>query len=275
MTEPRTETWQIAARDSSQPLRLLQLTDTHLFADSGRSLYGVNTRESLSAVIAQLKAGDRRPDAVLVTGDLSQDETPESYRILKELLHELDAPLFTLPGNHDDPEAMRAVFNEPAASYCGVIENGNWRIVMLSSWQEKKVGGLLEESELARFSEILATAGKRFILVCVHHQPVAIGSGWLDRIGMENGDDLLSIAQRDERVRGVLWGHVHQVFDEFRGRLRLMSSPSTCRQFEPRSEQFAIDGLAPGWRWLSLFPDGGLETEIQRLGSGWKPGARG
>jgi 3',5'-cyclic-AMP phosphodiesterase len=266
------ETWAISPRDDGRPLRLLQLTDTHLFADPGAVLYGVNTRNSLTAVIAAIKRAGERPDAILVTGDLSQDESTTSYRILRDMLAQLEAPVFVLPGNHDDPAALRAIFDANAASYCGVIESGNWQIAMLSSWQEKNVGGLLEPSELERFAQVLERAGKRFTLACVHHQPVAIGSAWLDRIGLVNGDEFLAMAQRDERVRGILWGHVHQVFDEYRGRLRLLASPSTCRQFAPRSDQFANDELGPGWRWLSLFADGTLETEVQRLASEWAAG---
>ncbi len=266
------ETWALTPHEDGRPLRLLQLTDTHLFASPGGILYGVNTRDSLTAVIDAISRSGQRPDAVLVTGDLSQDESLASYKVLRTMLDQLEAPAFVLPGNHDDPATLREVFNDNAASYCGVIESGNWQIAMLSSWQEKNVGGRLEPGELERFAQILAGAGKRYTLVCVHHQPVAIGSAWLDRIGLANGDEFLTLVQRNERVRGVLWGHIHQVFDEYRGRLRLLASPSTCRQFAPHSDKFANDDLAPGWRWLSLFANGALETEVQRLEDEWTSG---
>ena len=107
------QTWAISPRDDGRPLRLLQLTDTHLFADPGGILYGVNTRNSLTAVIAAIKRAGERPDAILVTGDLSQDESTTSYQILRDMLAQLEAPVFVLPGNHDDPAALRARITGP------------------------------------------------------------------------------------------------------------------------------------------------------------------
>ena len=50
-----------------------------------------------------------------------------------------------------------------------------------------------------------------------------------------------------------------------RGNVRLLASPSTCVQFTPGSEDFAVDTLAPGYRWLRLLPDGTLETGVARV----------
>ena len=52
------------------------------------------------------------------------------------------------------------------------------------------------------------------------------------------------------------------------GDLRLMASPSTCVQFAVGSSDFATDNLAPGYRWLRLYDDGRLESEIARLPAG-------
>jgi Icc protein len=41
--------------------------------------------------------------------------------------------------------------------------------------------------------------------------------------------------------------------------------PSTCVQFKPLSKDFAIDDVAPGYRWLDLYPDGRVETAVSRV----------
>ena len=41
-----------------------------------------------------------------------------------------------------------------------------------------------------------------------------------------------------------------------------MSTPSTCAQFLPRSDFFALDERPPGLRWLELHADGRIETEV-------------
>ena len=44
-----------------------------------------------------------------------------------------------------------------------------------------------------------------------------------------------------------------------------MATPSTCVQFLPQSATFAVDNAAPGYRWLSLYEDGSLETGVERI----------
>jgi Icc protein len=71
--------------------------------------------------------------------------------------------------------------------------------------------------------------------------------------------------ERYPGVRGVLWGHVHQQLDQYRGDIKLMASPSTCVQFAPGSDNFKADDQAPGYRWLELRSDGTINTGISRV----------
>jgi Icc protein len=50
--------------------------------------------------------------------------------------------------------------------------------------------------------------------------------------------------------------------------VRLLGVPSTCAQFLPHSEQFAIDPAPPGYRSLTLRADGSIATEVVRIDSG-------
>ena len=90
-------------------------------------------------------------------------------------------------------------------------------------------------------------------------------SKWLDKIGLHNNHDLLDIIAKHPNVRCVLWGHVHQDSDRLINGVRYISSPSTCIQFKPYSTEFAIDDLAPGYRWLDLNIDGSIETGVERV----------
>jgi Icc protein len=84
-------------------------------------------------------------------------------------------------------------------------------------------------------------------------------------MAVDNADEFFAIIDRHPQVRGILWGHVHQQFDRMRGNVKLMATPSTCVQFLPKSTTFAVDEAAPGYRWLSLFEDGSIETGVERL----------
>jgi Icc protein len=90
-----------------------------------------------------------------------------------------------------------------------------------------------------------------------------MGSRWLDQVGLENSDELFAVLDRHPQVRALLWGHVHQELDTWRGQVRLLATPSTCAQFKPHADGFAIDERPPGYRWLHLREDGTLDTGVE------------
>jgi Icc protein len=96
----------------------------------------------------------------------------------------------------------------------------------------------------------------------MHHQPLNMGSAWLDGVGLRDADRFLEILDAHSNVRGVVWGHVHQASDRTRGSVRFLSAPSTCSQFLPSSDFFAIDSRPPGMRWLMLQAGGKIDTEV-------------
>ncbi|KZY89655.1 hypothetical protein A3742_24910 [Oleiphilus sp. HI0071] len=108
---------------------------------------------------------------------------------------------------------------------------------------------------------------KSHALVCLHHHPVEIGARWLDRIGLRNPEAFLNMVDSNDHVEAVLWGHIHQEFDEQRRGKRMLATPSTCIQFKPKSDNFGLDEVAPGYRWLKLYEDGSIETNVQRANS--------
>jgi Icc protein len=113
----------------------------------------------------------------------------------------------------------------------------------------------------------LAAAQKegRHTLVCLHHQPVAIGCEWLDQQRVADADAFFNVLDRYTGIKAVLWGHVHQEIDRIRNGVRLLASPSTCVQFAPGSERFKVDDQPPGYRWLELHSDGRVETGVSRV----------
>ena len=54
------------------PLKLLQLSDSHLFGEPDRHLIGVDTGQTLAAIV-ELMASEDDVAAIIATGDLSQD----------------------------------------------------------------------------------------------------------------------------------------------------------------------------------------------------------
>ena len=114
---------------TADPALLVQLSDSHLFAEADGTLLGMNTRDSLQKVIELVRAQQPRIDLILATGDLSQDGTLASYQQFRDLTGQLDSPARWIPGNHDEPwimaqAAVQSALLEP------VVDIGNWRVTL-------------------------------------------------------------------------------------------------------------------------------------------------
>ncbi len=225
---------------------------------------GLNTEHSLSMVMDLIAAEQRHIDLVLATGDLSQDGSSESYRRFHESMDAFNCPVYWLPGNHDLTDIMANHQLAKRMSPC-VIALEDWRIIMLDSTIRGKVPGNFAESELAFLREALQQSVGKHVLIALHHQPVPVGSEWLDQQIVGNASKFFAILDQFDNIKNVIWGHVHQVFEGERNGVKLMSVPSTCVQFLPNSFDFAVDRENPGYRWLDLHPDGRIDTGVSRV----------
>ncbi len=250
--------------ERGSPWRIVQLTDSHLFADPERRLQGMNTRESFNAVVDLVKQEQTDIDLILGTGDITQDNSEAAYRYFHDHALSLAPAMAWCPGNHDEAETFYqlefARDNIPR-----FIDNDHWRIVLLNSSVSDAVHGYLESDELEALDVALATAGNRHVLVALHHNPIPSGSAWLDNHILKNAQDLYQVLAPYNSVRGLLWGHIHQHVEKVIDGVLHLSTPSTCIQFAPRQHDFKLDDLPPGYRWLQLYPDGHIETDISRV----------
>ncbi|WP_207891902.1 3',5'-cyclic-AMP phosphodiesterase [Thiogranum longum] len=245
-------------------MRIAQITDTHLYATPDGRLLGLNTRDCLEQVL-RLVRKDTTFDLVVASGDLAHDGSMSAYLGLREQVGQLGIPAYCLPGNHDEAGAIREYLDAGGFHCVRSHLAGGWQQVFLDSTVEGEDGGHLAEGELDALSQALNAHPGLPTLVWLHHQPVLMGSRWLDTMAVDNPDDFFAVIDRHSQVRAIAWGHVHQAFDQRRNDVRLLSSPSTCLQFLPASEDFAVDEIPPGYRWLELHPDGKLQTGITRL----------
>jgi Icc protein len=249
-------------------VQLLQVTDPHLYADPSREIYDTNSAESLRAVLAQALADGPRPDAVLVTGDVAEDSTAEAYARFRDTLATAGVPVLCLPGNHDAPGLMAALLDRDGFRFCGRVDLGRWRLVLLDTHVPGDPAGRLSDAELARLDAELAAAPDRPALIALHHPPRPVGSRWLDRYGLLNADALFAVLAKHPQVRGVVGGHVHQAFDQVHAGVRVLATPSTCAQFRPHVDTCEIDDRPPGFRRVGLEPDGGIVTTVGWLRDG-------
>lgn len=243
-------------------MRVLHLTDPHLFADRSDSLRGTVTYNSLEAVLDHYERSDWRADLAAVTGDLVQDDSAGAYGHFGDLLRRLRLPVHCVPGNHDVRAIMQDQLGAPPFFYCDTVETGNWLIVGLDSCIADRAGGSIGERELDRFDAAVASSDADHVMICLHHPPVAMGSRWLDSVGLDNADRFMDRVAACERARLVVFGHVHQDYDREHDGLRVIATPSTCRQFKPGSDEFSVDDRPPAYRRIELSANGQVKQEL-------------
>ncbi len=253
------------------PLRVVQITDIHLFAKTDQQLLGLPTRESFQVVLQQVSQLDPKPDLLLLTGDLSQDGRPESYQMLHDLLAPLGIPTYWLPGNHDCVPAMEQVLQGGVMAPQKSFQVAGWHFLLLNSQVPGRVHGELAPETLAWLDQELRAVGDTPALVSFHHPPFVVGSTWLDGSSLQNPKALFAVLDRYPQVKLVLFGHIHQEYSQRRRGVQYLGTPSTCIQFEPGSTDFALDTQQPGFRLLHLYPNGTWWTAVERASCMLKP----
>lgn len=251
-----------------EKLSVLQLTDSHLFAEESGTLLGVKTAASFQAVLQSILNQEVKFDFILVTGDISQDYSVSSYQRFAHAISVLEAPVFFVPGNHDDGPLMYRIFADFGVHTERCIVAGNWQFILLNSEVYSVPHGWVERSELDFLRQQIEARPELNTVVAVHHLPRLVNSSWLDTQTMHNQEEFNSVVASYPQIKLVLSGHVHQVYDQVFNNIRYIASPSTSIQFEPYSHDFALDMHGPGWRYLQFSKSGQIDTQVYRLPSG-------
>src|SRR5437764_11421197 len=171
----------------TRPFLLLQLSDPHIGAEwaDGDPVAG------LAATVESVRALRVRPDAVLVSGDLADHATDAEYEQVRELLAPLKAPLFVLPGNHDDRRALHRHFGVPGADGEPVqysMDLGPLRLVVLDTTRPGEDPGALDTERLGWLAAELATAPEAPTLLAMHHPPLVTWVPVWDELGLPAAD---------------------------------------------------------------------------------------
>lgn len=246
-------------------VRVLQLTDCHLGGARGETLLGLDVDVSFDDVLDHIVVHEDTPDIILATGDIASSAEPQAYQRFYQRLQEKlpNIPVVCIPGNHDLKQVMMGALPEPAMSK--QVDLGEWLLLMLDSTIPHKEHGDLAPAELDFLREAIEGNPDKHIVVCMHHQPVPVGCEWIDQYTVGASDKFLELVEQANNARIVLWGHVHQAFEDQREHVRFMSAPSTCVQFKPNSCEFALDRQMPGYRWIELESQGEYQSRVGRI----------
>jgi 3',5'-cyclic AMP phosphodiesterase CpdA len=173
-------------------------------------------------------------DALLVTGDLSDDGTAASYDRFKLLIAPLGLPTFVIAGNHDAREPMRAAFAEdlPASGHLDWNHRvADIHLIGLDTLVEGQGAGALSSDSLSFLQSALSHAGGAPVLLALHHPPFASGIRFMDEIGLTNRHALRDIIADYKGSLRMVCGHIHNMMvTDVAGHIAL-SAPSPCSTF--------------------------------------------
>jgi len=249
------------------PFLLLQISDPHIGADWN----GADPDECLRRAVEAILALPDRPDALLVSGDLTDNGTPAAYRRVRELLAPLGLDPHVLPGNHDLRAPLRAEFGLPGEGdepVSHAVDLGPLRLICLDSTVPGAEGGALDGGRIEWLDAALAEEREKPTVVALHHPPLRTEIPTFERIGLapESREALAAVLDRHPQVVRIVAGHVHRtIVAELAGRA-VVTVPSTYLQaaLDFTAPKLSMDADPPGFAVHAL-RDGTLATHLQRI----------
>ena len=215
---------------------LIQLSDTHI-REPGRLTYGrLDTAPYLAQAVQAVLRLPQKPDAVVMTGDLTDFGRANEYDHLRELIQPLNLPVYLMPGNHDDRQQMRASF--PEHSYLGTqgfiqysVSIGKLQLITLDTVVPMASGGSLCTERLAWLAEELEKNSHKPVVIAMHHPPFKTLIGHMDDIGLSDGAaELEALLQKHPNVERVICGHLHRPIQVSFASTVALTVPSVAHQ---------------------------------------------
>lgn len=247
------------------PFTVVQFTDPHLGAD-----WSQDPAAALAAVIVGMnRTLPHGPDAVVVTGDVAGTPTDGEYRQAREVLASLSAPVYVLPGNHDDRDGLRRHFDLPptdGATLSYVADLGPVRLVALDTQNPGYGGGRIDGGRLEWLKRTLADDPATPTLLAMHHPPLVTGIPGMDAIGIPERDRIgvAEVVSRHPQVQVIIAGHVHRAIVGRLGTTPVVAIPSTDVQlvldFDTDELRFVAE---PRYFAVHVLVDGQLVSHIE------------
>lgn len=249
---------------------IAHLSDLHIRPRGVPAARVVETNMLVERALAVIAALHPRPDAVVISGDVTECGRAEEYRMAAKLLQRLaPMPVYVVPGNHDRRDNFRAGL----AEFPGVTSDPDFvqytvedlpvRLVMLDSVVPGAGHGLLCPQRLAFLDRSLAAQPERPTMLVLHHPPMLTGVSDMDGIWLRNTAELGALLDRHPQVERILTGHHHRSIVGRLGHAIVIVAPAVVHQtdldFRPGAEARLV--LEPSAYHLHLaIPGAGIVT---------------
>ena len=227
--------------------QLVWMTDLHYAA--AEDVAGIDVRARLSTAVAHINTHYAGAAFCVITGDMVQFETLETYQALKAQLAALNIPYLPMVGNHDDRAMMKAHLDVPGncmtefVQYSVATDAG-----LFLCLDTQKVGSEAGEfcaTRMAWLRDALDRAGDVPVFIFMHHPPMDLDLPAQDEIQLEQGAAFVDLVAGYPNVRHLFMGHVHRATA---GSIR--GIPYTTM----RAMSFLAPAPKPDWDWDGFKP---------------------
>ena len=257
---------------SDSTLSFIQISDTHIGPQQDYTFRSYAPYTQTKKLLEHLAIFPEQASFIIHTGDVCGDKDAHadepSYKLAQQLFQDVEIPLYTLPGNHDETPLLKKYFppvdhdwldeTEDRMSYT-FVKQGH-RFVVLDAAVRSKRAGVLPARQLSALKELLQSSLEP-ITIFLHYPPLPLQCRWIDEtMLLTNGADLHELLRSHaSSLRGVFFGHVHQPIQLFTDGILYCCAAASMFQFSSfyESPDGGIDTQSPqGFNFVSMTESG-------------------
>lgn len=206
--------------------RIVQLSDCHLLADKEALYQGIKPYAYLLDTIHCI--AQDMPDAVIISGDVTQDHSAASYQLLQQAVLELRCPVMILPGNHDDLVLLQQLRHQPPFVNEHVLQLAGWQLYLMNTKGDTPAG-VFDIARRQQLTQWLAQSDDHVWLFC-HHHPLPLNS-FIDLHGQQHQTALWQLLAHHPQIKGIAHGHCHHAYHRQHQGIDIVGCPATSVQF--------------------------------------------
>ena len=223
-----------------------QISDTHLIAPGGPGKFGDEKLIALEKCIDAINNLDTLPDAVIHTGDLSDNGSSEELLLAKKNLDKLVVPYYVTPGNKDCADKLIEVFTEQLSDVAMggpityLVDNLPIKLVSLDTTTSHDNRGLLDFKKIAAIDKILSMHQDDPVIIFSHHPPFNLSSDSSPRFEFVHKNSIKlfnELVDRHSQIVALFCGHFHRPIRKSMGLFDASIAPPVCNLIDYSSSK--------------------------------------
>jgi 3',5'-cyclic-AMP phosphodiesterase len=253
---------------------IAQISDSHIDKPGVLAFGRYDTQTAFARALDKIASEVPRPDLLLHTGDVTQRGDLAVYQRARTMLDATGIPYALMAGNHENTEALRAVFADadwmpdgPFLQYA--IDRFPVRLICLDTTIQGKMEGELCRERLDWLASRLAAEPAKPTMIAMHHPAFRIGSRSVPAVNFRNESEFADLVARYSNVSLIVAGHVHCTLQARVGNAVALTVPSTAFQFaieRVAGKRGALIDEPPAYYLHRWEADGGFTSQLVLIG---------